>query len=432
MKRAGLSAGARTGVSAGARPSAALVTSPLRIDLTETGPGARVALTPPQVAALTAAAHLVRVESGGAPGLWRLSARQRVGAVRLGSGQGAVELRIRPKVAVDRLMYLLGFGAQSRPWREETLSAEVSHDLVPAFAEVFAKVVSRVLGAGVLHGYREQEDELNVVRGRVRVREQMRRGFGAPVPLAVTYDDFTPDIPENRILLAAVRVLIALPGVPPRTVRTLHHQQARLAGVSGLRPGSLPAWTRHRLNERYVPALRLAETVLGGTGVEHANGDADGDPQAGTRELPGLVVDMARVFEDFLSVALGSGMAAHGLRCAAQETHHRLDEAGRVQIRPDLVVRGRDGILCVVDAKYKDLKGGLPSTADLYQMVSYCTALGLERAHLVYAGGGGRGDAHTVLGTSISVHVHVLDPSGPVADLEGRVRALTEAVARGE
>ncbi|GAA1461880.1 McrC family protein [Nocardiopsis exhalans] len=401
--------------------------NPRRIDLTETGPGALLALTPPQVATLTAAAHLVRVESGGAPGRWRLSARQRVGAVRLGSGEGAVELRIRPKVAVDRLMYLLGFGSGPRPWQAQTLPAEVSHDLVPAFAEVFAQVVSRVLGTGVLHGYREREDELNVVRGRVRVREQMRRGFGAPIPLAVAYDDFTPDIPENRILLAAIRALSALPGVQRRTARNLHHQAARLSGVAELRPGPLPAWTRDRLNERYAPALRLAETVLGGSGVEHT-GRHD-DPWAGARELPGLVVDMARVFEDFLSVALGSGLAAHGLRCATQEPHHRLDEAGRIRIRPDLVVRGRDGIRCVVDAKYKDLKGGLPSTTDLYQMVSYCTALGCERAHLVYAGGAGQDDTHSVLGAPISVHVHVLDPSGPVADLENRVRALTEAVA---
>lgn len=419
-----MTTGMPTGMPAGAA-------APVRIELTETGPGTRVALTPPQVATLTAAAHLVRVEPGGAPGLWRLSARQRVGAVRLGSGEGAVELRIRPKVAVDRLMYLLGFGSRPRPWQAETLSAEVSHDLVPAFAEVFAQVVSRTLGAGVLHGYREREDELTVVRGRIRVREQMRRGFGAPIPLAVAYDDFTPDIPENRILLAAIRALIALPGVQRWTVHNLHHQADRLSGVAELRPGPLPSWTRHRLNERYVPALRLAETVLGGSGVEHGNGnrDGDGDPRTPVRELPGLVVDMARVFEDFLSVALGSGLAAHGLRCAAQENHHRLDEAGRVRIRPDLVVRGRDGIRCVVDAKYKDLRGGLPSTTDLYQMVSYCTALGLERAHLVYAGGGGQGDTHSVLGASISVHVHVLDPSGSVADLEERVRVLADAVA---
>ncbi|GAA1106154.1 McrBC 5-methylcytosine restriction system component [Nocardiopsis metallicus] len=414
------------------------VINPRRIDLAETGPGASLVLTPPQVATLTRAAHLVRVEPGGAPGRWRLSARQRVGAVRLGSGEGAVELRIRPKVAVDRLMYLLGFGSGPRPWQAEALPAEVSHDLVPAFAEVFAQVASRVLGAGVLHGYREREDELNVVRGRIRVREQMRRGFGAPIPLAVAYDDFTPDVPENRILLAAIRALIALPGVQRRTARNLHHQAARLGAVAELRPGPLPAWTRNRLNERYAPALRLAETVLGGSGAEHGSGDrdrdgnGDGAPGAEARELPGLMVDMARVFEDFLSVALGSGLAAHGLRCSTQEAHHRLDEAGRVRIRPDLVVRDRDGIRCVVDAKYKDLKGGLPSTTDLYQMVSYCTALGAERAHLVYAGGAGQAgqaDTHSVLGAPISVHVHVLDPSGSVADLENRFRALADAVA---
>ena len=48
------------------------------------------------------------------------------------------------------------------------------------------------------------------VRGRVRIAQQLRRRTGLPLPVEVTYDDFTPDILENRLLRAAIDTLGAL------------------------------------------------------------------------------------------------------------------------------------------------------------------------------------------------------------------------------
>ena len=43
----------------------------------------------------------------------------------------------------------------------------------------------------------------------------------------------------------------------------LAHLDSKLDGVSELRFGAaLPVWAESRLNERYVPALRLAEIIL--------------------------------------------------------------------------------------------------------------------------------------------------------------------------
>ncbi|MEV0183380.1 hypothetical protein AB0I54_29405 [Streptomyces sp. NPDC050625] len=56
------------------------------------------------------------------------------------------------------------------------------------------------------------------------------------------------------------------------------------------------------------------------------------------------------VFERFVTSALGGALARHGVRCAAQEQHHRLDLAGHVQIRPDLVLYRAGRTVSVVDA----------------------------------------------------------------------------------
>ena len=64
-----------------------------------------------------------------------------------------------------------------------------------------------------------------------------------------------------------------------------------------------------------------------------------------------------------------------------------LDHQGRVSLRPDLTWWDGPKCLFVGDAKYKNLTGARVPNADLYQMLSYATALGLPAGLLVYAHG---------------------------------------------
>ena len=57
---------------------------------------------------------------------------------------------------------------------------------------------------------------------------------------------------------------------------------------------------------------------------------------------------------------------------------HRLDIDNRVRIEPDLTLEGPSRALVAVDAKYKRTKGQEKAMhPDLYEVISYCTALGL-------------------------------------------------------
>lgn len=92
-------------------------------------------------------------------------------------------------------------------------------------------------------------------------------------------------------------------------------------------------------------------------------------------------------------------------------------------MRPDFVLYEPGGAPCaVVDAKYKaEKRDGFPE-ADLYQMLAYCTALGLREGHLVYAKGNAPHAAHTVRHAGIVIHQHALDldqePSDLLSDVE--------------
>ncbi|WP_371103159.1 McrC family protein, partial [Streptomyces sp. PU_AKi4] len=195
--------------------------------------------------------------------------------------------------------------------------------------------------------------------------------------------------------------------------RRLLHQRARLADVAvPVRGRPLPEWRPSRLNARYHHALWLARAVLEDASPEHGPG--------GLR-VEGFLFDMNKLFEDFVTVALREALRGSGYVARFQDPLH-LDEARTIRMKPDLVLYGPGRAPCAVaDAKYKaERPGGYPD-ADLYQMLAYCTALGLGEGHLVYAKGNADHAAHRVRHAGTVLHQHALDldqdPAGLLADV---------------
>ncbi|BBC32812.1 hypothetical protein SGFS_041060 [Streptomyces graminofaciens] len=396
----------------------------LTLTVRETGPGTPYELTADQVAALVAVPDLVRLAP--APGgRWRLRGNQKAGLVRLRTRSGAaIHLDLRPKLEIHNLLFLLAH-SPTDPWHPEPVTAAAADGLLPALADLLARTARRTLETGVLHGYRETAEDLPLIRGRIRATDQLRR-TGLPLPIAVQYDDHTPDIAENRILLAALRLAAHLPDVPRPTLLALRNLADRLHGVTLPAPGApLPDWTPTRLNSRYTQTLRLAELLLSARAPQPEG--------AASITMDGFLLDMPRVFERFLTLALGAALTRHGIRCADQETHHRLDEAGRVPFRPDLVLYRAGRPVSVVDAKYTFLKPTAPPVDHLYQLLSYCTALALPHGHLVYAAASGANTPvdHTIRHAGITITAHALDLSRRPADLLTEVADLARRTANG-
>ncbi|MGW8682982.1 McrC family protein [Streptomyces sp. NPDC055817] len=392
------------------------MTSVGSVELVEYAPARRLALPDAIGRALAASDVVDATPDPYTPGHWSLRAGSKVGAVVVTApGGGKITVRIASKVPIARLFFLIGYSLDpKRSWRDGEVEVAEHRGLLPALAHSVERQVDRAMRQGLLQGYRPTEESSLVVRGRIRETEQIRRRFGATLPIEVAYDEFTTDIAENRILRTAVERLLRLPGVPRDVRRRLLHQRARLADVTAIVRGQLtPDWQPTRLNSRYHHALRLARLVLDGSSAEHAPG--------GVR-IDGFLFDMNKLFEDFVTVALRDAFRDTGHTARLQDPHH-LDQAAAIRMKPDFVLYGTDETPCaVVDAKYKaERRGGYPD-ADLYQMLAYCTALGLREGHLVYAKGNTAHASHQVRHASIVIHQHALDldqePPGLLTDIE--------------
>lgn len=398
---------------------------PLELEISETGPAAAYRLTDGEVAALAARPDLVTLAplSGG---MWRINGTRKVGAVLLGDGPGAVRLRIRPKLPIDRLLFLAGYAAKPDDfWHDTPLDAAPDARLESVVALLYARTAGKALDRGILHGYTPVTDDVTVVRGRIDTTAQLRR-FGLPVPIAVAHDDFTTDIPENRILLTAAVRCIEVSGIGRigETARTQLRQLVyRLDGVRPLRTGALrPTWRPTRMNAHCVPALGLAELILDATTPDPLH---DGPTSAA-----GFLINMEAVFESFLVQSFAEVLAPYRHHTKPGDNRHRLDQARRVTLKPDITVYHRGRAVSVIDAKYKTLKAGCPSNDDLYQLTAYCTAMGLTRGHLVYAAGGPAATCHEIRRTGIVLTAHALDLTASVKAIIEQLRRIAHEIGR--
>ena len=143
------------------------------------------------------------------------------------------------------------------------------------------------------------------------------------------YADLTSDTAENRVVLAALRLLPALlrgkeAGSLVRRVRALLPRFAGVTVVSHTQAlGLLRGVSFHRLNQTYAPVLGLCRLAL-----QHLTLDA----QPGPHPFASFLVDMPRLFESFITERLRFYLAQRGLRVVAQRYDY-LDEGRRVGIR---------------------------------------------------------------------------------------------------
>ena len=191
--------------------------------------------------------------------------------------------------------------------------------------------------------------------------------------------------------------------------------------------------------------------------------------RSGSMAVSGFLLNMAQVFEDFVCVALGRALgrlpATRSGRASLQYRTH-LDAERTVPIRPDFVwLEARDATgpgesaahrdrtapreptapgertaprgrprrspVIVADAKYKAEKpSGFPP-ADLYQMLAYCTVLGLETGHLVYAQGEEAAGAVDIAGSPVRVVRHVLDLEAAPAQVLEQIATIARGMADG-
>nr|WP_241732771.1 McrC family protein [Dietzia sp. B19] len=322
-----------------------------------------------------------------------------VGSVRV----EGLSVRVLPaaNLGLTQLFFLLDHAADTA-FLPSAVQARDDDELWVSVAESMAALAHQALSSGLLRGYRRVDEALTTVRGRIRLGDQIRRHPGMTIPLEVTYSEFTPDIAENRILRTAAHRLQFLPDLPDATRRRLAMVDARLADATLIGQGApVPAWTRTRLNARFQNALALADRIVRRISVEVEDGHA---------ASAAFVTEMPALFERFVEAELTAALDGCGGRVLQNPVVHLdtgIEQGDAGDAGSTSASGGRAGRHSAPDAEGDHISvptglvyevDGEPVTtfvptyptdrraraAEHYRLLAACTALGVDRAYLVY------------------------------------------------
>jgi 5-methylcytosine-specific restriction enzyme subunit McrC len=303
---------------------------------------------------------------------WVLRAGHFCGVIPLPSGR---RLCIEPRTPVNSIWYLLvaGEGLAGLSW-PGAATASVS-DLVEGLATVFLHETEKLLQGGPCHAYHRVRRTLPTIRGRLDIREQLRNPDRLPFHFTCSFDEFTVDIPENRLLVAALEAVSRI-GLSRDLRERARRAVAAFDGVRSAEPCPCGEIRLTSANQHYGVALGLARLVL-----------AETTPAArrGAGRAPGLLVHMPRLFERFVCRMVAEGLPPW-LHTRSRGHSVALDEERRAMLTPDAIIEQGGLPLCIVDAKYRAFSesGAEPGASDLYQMLAYCLGYRVSEAILVY------------------------------------------------
>lgn len=349
---------------------------------------------------------------------YRITPGSVVGAVEIGD----LSVLIRPKIDIGNLLVLACYAMGMFELQHENQFdfEEESESLPDTLALALASSARRAFSRGLLHGYVTEEEALQTVRGRIRFDEQLRRRFGLSLPVEVTYDEFTDDIMENRLVRTAVVQLSEMRLRSSRARRDLGWIAAMLENVShfDFAPDDVPKVSFNRLNEHYRGVVGISRLILQNSAFESRSGEV---------RATGFLMDMNNVFQEFVTVALREELRLppHSF---GEKGVTSLDKAGKVRLRPDLVWREGGDFLFAGDAKYKVVDQTVPNS-DLYQLLAYVTALGLPGGMLIYGEGEAEPVTHEIRHIGKQLEIAGLDLSGSLEEVLNRVKDVASRVA---
>ncbi len=296
--------------------------------------------------------------------------------------RGKTSVIISPsKCNASHVLFMMGYAENPRMFQDGQVEFADDSNLLEAFVTVFVRSATKAIERGMFRSYTAVEDDLTVVRGRIRMGEQMSRRFRLSPPIALSFDEFTVDNQENRLIRSAIEFASKMPIRNPETTRGIQFLRAMFSDVSIVEfdRSWLPQPNWNRLNEHLEYAVSLARRIIQNSSISLEHGDSSSDE---------FIINMANVFEDFVVTAIREHLKlSRSEMPRANEIHPQLylDEGQLVRLKPD--ISRWEGSRCVAigDVKYKPIADAGVIHADIYQLLAYAVANDLPEASLIYA-----------------------------------------------
>jgi 5-methylcytosine-specific restriction enzyme subunit McrC len=242
--------------------------------------------------------------------------------------------------------------------------------LLDIFIWMFLDEVDSIVKQGIKHKYIEREDNLSFFKGKLLVNQNIAKNYGLMHKNYMQYDDYLPNIPENRLIKSALGYLLKTCKSSRllQEIRKSYFIFDEVSNSLNVQQDYTQCNKNSRIFSHYQNALEWAMMFLAGKSFTS---------QVGSHSVKSLLFDMNKLFEGYVSHHVQN--VSDYTDIYTQKHDHYLvyvsDEGsnnyGRMKLIPDLKFMHASKLI-IADTKWKMIqKDNDLSQADFYQMFAY-------------------------------------------------------------
>ncbi len=322
-----------------------------------------------------------------------IQAKNYVGVIRLESGY---QVQILPKidftnednpelstagVFLNMLKSLHDF--PGKVFRTADLGTE-SRNIHEIFIHMYVQQVSELTKRGLRSAYIPVEENTNYYRGKWIVSEHIKRNLFHQERCYVTYDEFSLNRPENRLIKSTLLRLRKISRDPDN----LKLIQQVLPFFEPVEPSvnydkDFSKVISDRNTRDYRDIMVWSEVFLKKRSFTTFAGDT---------KARSILFPMEKLYEAYVAKNTERILEEYGWSVSVQDSRYHLfqeNDRNIFALRPDIVVTKPDGHRIILDTKWKRLNGNREtnygiSQADMYQMFAYGKKYGTSDIWLLY------------------------------------------------
>lgn len=304
-------------------------------------------------------------------------------------------------------------------------------NLYEIFINLYIQEVRRLVKNGIKSSYLNQEENLNVYKGKLLVNEHLKQNIVHKERFYVVFDEYQANCPQNRLIKSTLLKLQQLTG----SAQNSKEIRQLLVSFELVEPSKnyekdFSKVVIDRTTKCYEVLLKWSKVFLKNKSFSMFSG---------TESARALLFPMEKVFEAYVAKNLKKRLNQAGWDVSIQDKGYYLfdtlngEKYQKFALRPDLVITRPDESIIILDTKWKSLINNKKanygiSQADMYQMYAYAKKYQASEVWLLYPMNEEMRNTEPILfdsGDGVRVSVFLVD----VAQIEESLEKLFLAFA---
>ncbi|MBR3638841.1 MAG: McrC family protein [Lachnospiraceae bacterium] len=303
-----------------------------------------------------------------------VTVQNHVGLIELKSGY---QIQIMPKLDLgetgDETKEI--FGKMLRSLKD--FPAKVSNEanletdrmnLYEVFIDMYIQDVQQLVKHGIKSSYLNIENNLGFYKGKLLVNQHIKENLSHKERFYVAYDEYFSNRPENRIIKSTLIKLASMTrsDVNQKKIKQLLSMFEDVEESVNYEKDFAKVVLDRNMKD-YERLVKWSKVFLLNKSFKTFKGNT---------EARALLFPMEKIFEEYVAKELKKVIKGNWTLSAQDSRFYLFDEPKIFKLRPDIVLKNKNGAVIVMDTKWKKLVNdsrcnyGI-AQADMYQMYAY-------------------------------------------------------------